>query len=148
MPNLEASRLLGQGQSVLGGVYPSGQSDTSTSSLTEFEKAELQRRERQAASSRKRMKFLAESQRSTMERRQNREREKQKSRIAADYRTAQQQKRDKQVHEEQEKARLQQLEQDELDEAAQAFSFEAESFPSIIDSDSVILRLRNIRPAR
>ena len=35
--------------------------------------------------------------------------------------------------------------QDELDEAAQAFSFEAESFPSIIDSDSVILRLRNLR---
>ena len=35
--------------------------------------------------------------------------------------------------------------QDELDEAAQAFSFEVESFPSIIDSDSVILRLRNLR---
>ena len=34
--------------------------------------------------------------------------------------------------------------QDELDEAGQGFSFEAESFPSIIDSDSVILRLRNL----
>ena len=34
--------------------------------------------------------------------------------------------------------------QDELDEAGKGFSFEAESLPSIIDSDSVILRLRNL----
>ena len=34
--------------------------------------------------------------------------------------------------------------QDELDAATQRFSFQTESFPSIIDSDSVILRLRNL----
>ena len=37
---------------------------------------------------------------------------------------------------------------EEIAAAQQTHHFETESFPSLIDSDSVILRLRNIRPAR
>lgn len=38
--------------------------------------------------------------------------------------------------------------EDEIEAARQTHGFDVESFPSLIDSDSVILRLRNIRPAR
>ena len=37
---------------------------------------------------------------------------------------------------------------DEISAAQLTHRFDAESFPSLIDSDSVILRLRNVRPAR
>ena len=37
---------------------------------------------------------------------------------------------------------------EEIKAAQQSHAFEVESFPSVIDSDSVILRLRNLRPAR
>ena len=37
---------------------------------------------------------------------------------------------------------------EEISAAQETHCFDVESFPSIIDSDSVILRLRNVRPAR
>lgn len=37
---------------------------------------------------------------------------------------------------------------EEISAAAETHHFETESFPSLIDSDSVILRLRNVRPRR
>ena len=38
--------------------------------------------------------------------------------------------------------------EEEISAAQQTHHFDTESFPSLIDSDSVILRLRNVRPAR
>jgi hypothetical protein len=112
-----ASDLLGAGQSVLGGDSPSGHIDLSSPTLTEFEKRELQQEGIRVESGRRRMMFLAENNRSVMERRQSRERAKQQSRIAAGYRETQEQKRSKEALETETKVRLKQIEQDEMNQA-------------------------------
>jgi hypothetical protein len=115
-----ASDLMSAGDSVLGGKSPSGHVDLSDPTLTNFERSHFEEQERQAASFRRKMLHRAEHQRNLMERRQIREQAMHKSKLAANHRAAQEQKQRKHMEQEEEQARIEQIEQDELNEAWRA----------------------------
>lgn len=96
---------------------PSGRLESSKDNLTNFEKEQLGLKEREAAIQRRKMVIAAERQRSIMERRQSRERERHREKLASAHSRIVTEKRNREEQARAEVQRRQQIEDDQLNKA-------------------------------